>query len=507
MALDLANPTALAASINPPTRAVIGGRSVESASGKTFATLNPATGTELAQVSECDAKDVDRAVAAARTAFEDGPWGHLAPSDRKRLILRFASLVEAHTDELAIIETLEAGKPISDCSGLDVPDLVATLRWHAEAADKLYDQLSPSGPGRVGMIVREPIGVVGAVLPWNYPLMMAGWKIGPILAAGNTCVIKPAEQTSMSTIRIAELAIEAGIPDGVLNVVPGFGEPTGAAIGLHPDVDCVAFTGSTEVGRHFLRYSADSNLKEVLLECGGKSPVIVMADADDLDAAAIGICEGIFWNGGQNCSANSRLIVQRSVADELLERIAERSHDWVVGDPLVSETTMGAMIEEAHLDKVLGHIADAHEAGSTCAVGGNRVRQESGGWFVEPTIFTGVNNSMRIAQEEVFGPVLSVIPFKDDDEAIAIGNDVVFGLAAGVWTQNIRRALLMSERLQAGTVWVNTYRAISYLSPFGGYKRSGLGRENGQDAIRDYMQTKSVWISTATEVPNPFVMR
>jgi gamma-glutamyl-gamma-aminobutyraldehyde dehydrogenase len=290
MTTNLADPAALAASVQPPTRALIGGRSVESASGRTFATLDPATGRELAQVSECDATDVDRAVAAARSAFEEGPWGRMAPADRKLLLLRFASLVEAHTDELAIIETLEAGKPISDCSGIDVPDLVMTLRWHAEACDKLYDQLSPSGPGKVGMVVREPIGVVGAVLPWNYPLMMAGWKIGPILAAGNTCVLKPAEQTSMSTIRVAELAIEAGIPDGVLNVVPGFGETAGAAIGLHPDVDCVAFTGSTEVGRHFLRYSADSNLKEVLLECGGKSPVIVMADADDLDAAAAGIC-------------------------------------------------------------------------------------------------------------------------------------------------------------------------------------------------------------------------
>jgi delta 1-pyrroline-5-carboxylate dehydrogenase len=298
------------------------------------------------------------------------------------------------------MESLEAGKPISDCAGVDLPDLVMTMRWHAEACDKIYDQLSPSGSGFVGMVVREPIGVVGAVLPWNYPLMMAGWKIGPILAAGNTCIVKPAEQTSTTTIRIAELAIEAGIPDGVFNVVPGFGETAGAAVGLHPDVDCVGFTGSTEVGRMFLEYSARSNLKEVLLECGGKSPVIVMADADDLDQAASGICEGIFWNAGQNCSANSRLIVHRSVEEELLERISERSGDWMVGDPLVPETTVGSMIEEAHMDKVLGHIADAHAAGSTCAIGGNRVRVESGGWFVEPTVFTNVDPSSRLAREE-----------------------------------------------------------------------------------------------------------
>ena len=331
MPIALADAAALAETIAPPTRAVIGGRSVEAASGRTFTSLNPATGQPFAAVAECDAEDVDRAVAAARTAFEDGPWGRLAPADRKLLLLRFASLVEAHTDELAVMESLEAGKPISDCAGVDLPDLVMTMRWHAEACDKIYDQLSPSGSGFVGMVVREPIGVGGAVLPWNYPLMMAGWKIGPILAAGNTCIVKPAEQTSTTTIRIAELAIEAGIPDGVFNVVPGFGETAGAAVGLHPDVDCVGFTGSTEVGRMFLEYSARSNLKEVLLECGGKSPVIVMADADDLDQAASGICEGIFWNAGQNCSANSRLIVHRSVEEELLERISERSGDWVVG--------------------------------------------------------------------------------------------------------------------------------------------------------------------------------
>jgi gamma-glutamyl-gamma-aminobutyraldehyde dehydrogenase len=372
---------------------------------------------------------------------------------------------------------------------------VMTLRWHAEACDKLYDQLSPSGPGKVGMVVREPVGVVGAVLPWNYPLMMAGWKIGPILAAGNTCVVKPAEQTSMSTIRVAELAVEAGIPDGVLNVVPGFGETAGAAIGLHPDVDCVAFTGSTEVGRHFLRYSADSNLKEVLLECGGKSPVIVMADADDLDAAATGICEGIFWNGGQNCSANSRLIVQRSVRDELMERIAERSRDWVVGDPLVPETTVGAMIEETHMDKVLGHIADAHAAGSTCAIGGNRVRVESGGWFVEPTVFTNVDPSSRLAREEVFGPVLAVTTFDTPEEAIRLANDTDYGLAATIHTTDLRTAHLASRAIRAGTVAVNCYGEGDITTPFGGFKQSGFGgRDKSIAAHEQYTELKTIWM-------------
>ena len=495
MTIALATAAALAEPIAPPPRAVIGGRSVEAASGRTFTSLNPATGQPFAEVAECDAEDVDRAVAAARTAFEDGPWGRLAPADRKMLLLRFASLVEAHTDELAVMESLEAGKPISDCAGVDLPDLVMTMRWHAEACDKIYDQLSPSGSGFVGMVVREPIGVVGAVLPWNYPLMMAGWKIGPILAAGNTCIVKPAEQTSTTTIRIAELAIEAGIPDGVFNVVPGFGETAGAAVGLHPDVDCVGFTGSTEVGRMFLEYSARSNLKEVLLECGGKSPVIVMADADDLDQAATGICEGIFWNAGQNCSANSRLIVHRSVEEELLERISERSGDWMVGDPLVPETTVGSMIEEAHMDKVLGHISDAHESGSSCVLGGNRVRQESGGWFVEPTVFTGVDPDSRLAREEVFGPVLAVTCFDSPEEAIRIANDTDYGLAATIHTSDLRTAHLAARALRAGTVSVNCYGEGDITTPFGGFKQSGFGgRDKSIAAHEQYTELKTIWM-------------
>ena len=495
MTIALANAAALAETIAPSTRAVIGGRSVEAASGRTFTSLNPATGQPFAEVAECDAEDVDRAVAAARTAFEDGPWGRLAPADRKLLLLRFASLVEAHTDELAVMESLEAGKPISDCAGVDLPDLVMTMRWHAEACDKIYDQLSPSGSGFVGMVVREPIGVVGAVLPWNYPLMMAGWKIGPILAAGNTCIVKPAEQTSTTTIRIAELAIEAGIPDGVFNVVPGFGETAGAAVGLHPDVDCVGFTGSTEVGRMFLEYSARSNLKEVLLECGGKSPVIVMADADDLDQAATGICEGIFWNAGQNCSANSRLIVHRSVEEELLERISERSGDWMVGDPLVPETTVGSMIEEAHMDKVLGHISDAHESGSSCVLGGNRVRQESGGWFVEPTVFSGVDPDSRLAREEVFGPVLAVTCFDSPEEAIRIANDTDYGLAATIHTSDLRTAHLAARALRAGTVSVNCYGEGDITTPFGGFKQSGFGgRDKSIAAHEQYTELKTIWM-------------
>ncbi len=489
------DPAALAASVTLPTRAVIGGRSVEAAAGGTFATTNPATGEHLADVAECLADDVDRAVAAARNALTSGPWGQMPPAERKRLMLRFAALIEAHSDELAVLETLESGKPIFDTSTIDLPETVATLRWHAEATDKLYDQLSPSGRGNVGMIVREPIGVVGAVLPWNFPLMMAAWKIGPALAAGNTMVLKPAEQTSMATIRLAELAIEAGIPDGVLNVVPGFGETTGAAIGKHPDVNCVAFTGSTEVGRMFLRYSADSNLKRVLLECGGKNPMVVMADADDLDKVAEHACESIFWNAGQNCSSNSRLIVHRSLVDEVLERIDEALHAWVVGDPLDPETRVGAIIEPGHMEKILSNITIAREEGAVVRTGGTQVRADSGGCYVAPTILEGVTQDMRVAREEVFGPVLAVSVFDHADEAIALANDTEYGLAASIFTSDVRTAHLAGRMINAGTVTVNCYGEGDITTPFGGFGLSGFGgRDNGIAAHEQYTELKTVWI-------------
>ncbi len=489
------DPAALAASVTPPTRMMIGGRSVESASGATFATYNPATGEELAQVAEGASEDIDRAVAAARTAFDDGPWGKMAPADRRNLLKRFALLIEAHADELAVMETLEAGKPIFDTSTIDLPETVTCLMWHAELADKVYDMATPSGPGVVSTIVREPIGVVGAVLPWNYPLMMAGWKIGPALAAGNTMVLKPAEQSSMSTIRIAELATEAGVPDGVINVVPGFGETAGAALGLHPQVDCVGFTGSTEVGRMFLRYAADSNLKRVLLECGGKSPMVVMGDAEDLDKVAAHACEAIFWNAGQNCSANSRLILHESIAADVMARIDEAMHEWVLGDPLDPATRMGAIIEPVHMEKILANIEKANDEGATLRCGGKQTRQESGGWFVEPTIFTDVTPDMTVARDEVFGPVLSVSTFTHADEGIAMANDTDYGLHASVFTSNVRTAHLASRMLRAGTVSVNCYSEGDMTTPFGGYGLSGFGgRDNGVQAHEQYTEAKTIWI-------------
>ena len=484
----------LAKSLHLPTKAMIGGRSVPAASGKTFTTINPATGEALAEIADCGSVDVDRAVDAARTALR-GPWSRLTPSERKALMLRFATLIEAHAAELASIETLEGGKPITDTANIDVPDTIATIRWHAEAADKINDELTPAGPGIVSMVVREPVGVVGVVLPWNFPLMMAAWKLGPILATGNTCVLKPAEQTSMTTLRLAELATEAGIPDGVINVVPGFGPAVGEPIGRHRGIDAVGFTGSTETGRRFLNYSAESNLKRVLLECGGKNPFVVMHDADDLDAIADHAANAIYWNGGQNCSSNSRLIVHSSLKDELLGLLMEKSREWTVGDPLDPNTRIGAMIEPDHLDKVLDNINSGHVEGADCVMGGNRVRQESGGFFVEPTIFDNVAPHMRLAREEIFGPVLSVITFDQPEEAIQIANDTPYGLAASVFTSDLRTAHLAARAIHAGTVTVNTYGEGDATTPFGGFGLSGFGgRDKSLHAHEQYTELKTVWI-------------
>lgn len=484
----------LALALHLPTQAMIGGRPAPAASGETFATINPATGEELAQIARCDSVDVDRAVSAARSAFH-GPWSRLTPGERKRLIQRFATLIEAHATELATIETLEGGKPIADTATIDLVETIETIRWHAEAADKVNDTLSPSGPGIVSMVVREPIGVVGVVLPWNFPLLMAAWKLGPILATGNTCVLKPAEQTSITTLRLAELATEAGIPDGVINVVPGFGPEVGEPLGRHDDVDALAFTGSTETGRRFLHYSADSNLKRVLLECGGKNPFVVMHDADDLDSVAEHAANAIYWNGGQNCSSNSRLIVHRTHKDELLELILEKSREWVVGDPLDPDTRIGAMIGPDHMDKVLDNINSGHVDGADCVLGGRQVLQNTGGTFIEPTIFDNVTPKMRLASEEIFGPVLSVITFDQPEEGIQIANDTAYGLAASVFTSDLRTAHLAARAIRAGTVTVNTYGEGDVATPFGGFGLSGFGgRDKSLYAHEQYTELKTIWI-------------
>ncbi len=477
------------------TRAFIGGRFVEANSGRTFETVNPATGKALARVAECDAADVDAAVAAARAAFDKGSWSRMAPRERKKTLLRLADLMEAHREELALLETLDSGKPIADALAVDVPDTVETLRWHAETIDKIYDQVSPTPRDVVSLIVREPIGVVGGVLPWNFPLFVAGWKFAPALAAGNSVVLKPAEQTPLSLLRLAALAAEAGLPEGVFNVVPGFGETAGAAIGRHPDVDCVSFTGSGEVGRLFLKYAAESNMKRIVLECGGKSPAIVMADVADLQPVVDQLAMGILFCQGENCSAGSRLIVHEKVKDRLLDQVKQTFSKWTVGDPLRPETKIGAMIEEGHLAKVLSYIETGRGEGAKVVLGGRRVLEESGGWFVEPTVFDGVRNTMRIAREEIFGPVLSTLTFADAEEAVRIANDTPYGLAASLYTNDLNLAHGMARALRAGTVSVNCYSEGDMAVPFGGFKESGFGgRDKSLLAHDQYTETKTIWI-------------
>ncbi len=485
---------AIAADLSFPVNPFINGKFARPHAGKTMESINPATGELLAKVAACDAADVDHAVTKAREAFDRGDWSRMHPAERKSVMIQLVKLMDRDRYALAVLESLESGKPIRECQLTDLPETIECLKWHAEAADKIYDQLSPSGDNAVGMIVREPAGVVGCVLPWNFPLQMLAWKIGPALAAGNSVIVKPAEQTSMSALRIAELAIEAGFPAGVLNVLPGEGPDVGEPLGRHDGVDVVSFTGSTEIGRRFLEYSAQSNLKRIVLECGGKNPAVVLADADRLDHAARSIVYAALWNMGQNCTANSRVIVHRDVKDDLLARIVEQMREWKTGDPLDPTNHLGAIVSREQYDRILKYIELAKKEGAKLVAGGKAMKAGDG-LFIEPTLFDGVTPDMTIAREEVFGPVFVIIEVESDAHALAIANDSCYGLQASLYTSNVRNAHRFAKAIQAGTVSVNCYAEGDRTTPFGGYKLSGFGgRDNSLLAHDQYCEIKTIWL-------------
>lgn len=477
-----------------PVKMLIGGQWVESASGKTFATINPATTEVLAQVAEGESEDINRAVAAARKAFESGPWPKMTPSQRGRLLWKLADLLEAHAEEFAALETLDNGKPIKYAKGGDVPLTVDHFRYFAGWASKLEGETIPvSIPNMFTYTLREPLGVVGQIIPWNFPLQMASWKLAPALACGNTVVLKPAEQTPLTALRLGELICEAGFPDGVVNIVPGFGETAGAALAAHPDVDKIAFTGSTEVGRKIVQASA-GNLKKVTLELGGKSPNIIFPDAD-LKYAVRGAMNAIFFNQGQVCTAGSRLFVHQSVYEQVVSGLTEYAQKMKIGEGIDPASDLGPLVSQEQLERVLGYVESGKHEGASVLTGGERVAtQDLAGYFMRPTVFDGVQDEMRIAREEIFGPVVVALPFENAEEVAARANASIYGLAAGVWTSDVRIAHKMASTLKAGVVWVNTYNMFDAAAPFGGYKQSGYGREMGHAVLDAYTQTKTVWM-------------
>lgn len=484
----------IAAEVRPRTRAFVGGRSVDTAEGS-FENRNPATGALLAEVADAGTAGVDEAVRAARAAYDDGGWSRAGVAFRRERMLRFADLLAEHAAELAVLDSLDMGKRVVDAYDLDLPFSVNLFRYYAEAIDKINDEVAPTPPGTTALIRRVPLGVVGAVVPWNYAVDMLAWKVAPAMAVGNSVVLKPAEQSPSSALRIAELASEAGIPDGVLNVVPGLGETTGKALGLHPDVDVLAFTGSTEVGAYFLQYAGQSNLKQVWLECGGKSPHVVFADAEDLAATAKQTAFGIWFNQGAVCSAHSRVLVQREVHEEFVELAAKEAEAYAPGDPLDPAAGMGAIVSPEQTDRIMEFVDGATSSTARLVTGGQRVTRGGSDCYVQPTVFDSVDPGSTLAREEVFGPVLAVTPFDTEDEAVALANDTAYGLAASVATGSLSRAHRLAERIHAGTVTVNGVDAFSAWTPFGGFKGSGFGRDLSLHALDKYVGLKTVWIN------------
>ncbi|TDF84000.1 aldehyde dehydrogenase [Pseudomonas sp. H9] len=474
--------------------ALIDGKPCVAQNDARFEVVNPATNQVLARVVACGQAEVDQAVSSARRAFEQGPWARMAPGERKAVLLRLAQLMLEHRDELALLDSLSMGKPVMDAWNIDVPGAAHVFAWYGESLDKLYDQVAPTASNALATITRVPLGVIGAVVPWNFPLDMAAWKLAPALAAGNSVVLKPAEQSPFSALRLAELALQAGIPAGVLNVVPGLGENAGRALGLHMDVDALVFTGSTEVGKYFMQYAAQSNLKQVWLECGGKSPNLVFADCQDLDLAAEKAAFGIFFNQGEVCSANSRLLVERSIADDFVQRLIDKASQWQPGNPLNPASRAGAIVDARQTQRIMQYIEQAQGEGARLVCGGRQRSFDGSDNFIEPTIFTGVTADMTLAREEVFGPVLAVSVFDDEAQAVAMANDHIYGLAASVWTDDLNRAHRVARRLNAGTVSVNTVDALDVTVPFGGGKQSGFGRDLSLHSFDKYTQLKTTWI-------------
>jgi 4-guanidinobutyraldehyde dehydrogenase/NAD-dependent aldehyde dehydrogenase len=474
-------------------RAFTNGRYRDALAGETRATMAPADGKKLADVANCGIEDADRAVEVARAAFDSGVWASMAPADRKMVLVRWSELIEDNADEIALLECLDVGKPIADTTGVDVPAAARTIRWSGEAIDKVYDQISPAPSDCLALVQRLPLGVVAAIVPWNFPLSTTAWKLAPSLATGNSVILKPASNTPLSALRIAGLASEAGLPDGVLQVLPGPGGSLGRHLALHEDIDGLTFTGSTEVGKQLMQYSGESNLKRTFLELGGKSPNIVFADAN-LEKAATFAAIAVFYNGGQTCTAGTRLIVEESIREQFVEMVVAKSQGWMPGDPLDPTTTMGPMIDAGQLQTVAEYVDIGQQEGASLMAGGRQILADSGGFYHEPTIFDGVNSSMRIAQEEIFGPVMSVIGFRDAEEAVTIANDSIYGLAGAVWSNNINVAHRVAAAVRVGTMGINNYFGGDITVPFGGFKQSGNGRDKSLHAFDDYTELKTTWI-------------
>ena len=476
------------------TQLFINGKFVDAVSGKTFESINPRDGSVIAHVAEGDVEDVNRAVAAAKASFDSGVWSEMAPLYRKNIMLKWAQLIRDNAEELALLETMNCGKPISDSLNVDVVSCSNNIQWYAETIDKLYGEIAPVPRDSIALIEREPMGVVGAVVPWNYPLIISSWKVGAALAGGNSVILKPAEQSPLSALLFAELAVQAGVPAGVFNVVNGFGPSCGGTLGKHMDVNKLAFTGSTEVGKYFLKYSAESNAKAVSLELGGKTPHVVLSDCPDVDAAASAIAWGVFYNAGQTCHAGTRMIVDQKIEDELLEKVRKVSETIMPGDTYDTKTAMGTIVDRSQFDRVNEYINIGLQEGATIHTGGKPVEPVKGGIFIPPTIFQNVKPGMRIEKEEIFGPVLGSVRVTNDEDAVRIANDSQYGLGAALWTRDVSKAHKIARQLRAGTVWVNTFDRSSITTPFGGFKQSGTGRDRSLHSIEGYTNLKTTWI-------------